>query len=114
MVVDLNQESPKDVISKALEAVEISRKTGKVKKGINEVTKVIERGVAKLVVLAKDVNPKEIIMHLPLLCDEKKVPLVIVSNKEELGAAVGLLISTSAVAVIAEGQAKELIQQLSV
>ena len=55
------------------EAVEVARNTGKIKKGSNEVTKAIERGVAKLVVVAGDANPQEITMHLGPLCAEKKV-----------------------------------------
>ena len=67
----------------ALEAIELAKKTGKIKKGTNEVTKVVERGTAKLVVTAKDVNPPEIIMHLPALCEEKEIPLVEVEKKED-------------------------------
>lgn len=110
--MDLNTEFAKDVIEKAYEAVEAAKKTGKIKKGVNEATKAIERGSAKLVVLAKDVNPKEIIMHLPPLCEEKGIPLVIVNSKEELGAAAGLNLSTSAIAITQEGEAKNLIKEI--
>ena len=54
--------------------VETARKTGKIDKGTNEVTKAIELGVAKLVVYAKDVEPKEIVAHLTVLCKEKNIP----------------------------------------
>ena len=96
----------------AYEAVEIARKTGKIKKGANEVTKAIERGTAKLVVYAKDVSPPEITMHLPLLCKDKGIPFVEVPSKEELGTAAGLALGTVAVAIIAEGEAKNLIKEL--
>lgn len=99
--------------SKALEAIELAKKTGKIRKGTNEVTKVVERGQAKLVVIAKNVNPPEIVMHLPALCEEKKIPLVEVEKKEDLGAAAGLGVATSAVAIISEGEAKDIIKQLS-
>jgi len=105
-------ELSKDVENKAYEAIEIAKKTGKLKKGTNEVTKMIEKGVAKLVVYALDVNPKEVIMHLEPLCEEKHVPCVAVSSKEELGAAAGLDVSTGSVAVIQEGEAVELIKEL--
>ena len=105
-------EVSKDVENKAYEAIEIAKKTGKLKKGTNEVTKVIEKGIAKLVVFATDVNPKEVIMHLEPLCAEKNVPCVAVSSKEELGAAAGLDVSTGSVAVIQEGEAGELIKEL--
>lgn len=91
------------------EAIELARKTGKVKKGINEVTKVVERSKAKFVVYAEDVSPKEITMHLPLLCKEKGIPCASVATKEELGAAAGLPVGTGAVAIIAEGEAKDLL-----
>ncbi|MEM4397781.1 MAG: 50S ribosomal protein L7Ae [Candidatus Woesearchaeota archaeon] len=96
---------------KAYEAVELARTTGKIKKGTNEVTKAIERGNAKLVVYAKDVNPPEIIMHLPLLCKEKNIPCVEVPSKEELGAAAGLPLGTSSVAIIELGEASNLLKE---
>jgi large subunit ribosomal protein L7Ae len=96
-MVEINQDQ-------AYEAVELAKKSGKIKKGTNEVTKAAERGVAKLIVVAKDVSPAEVIMHLKPLCEEKKVPFVEVDSREELGAAAGLQVSTSAVAVIQEGK----------
>lgn len=98
---------------KAYEAVELAKKTGKLKKGTNEVTKVTEKGIAKLVLVAQDVNPKEIIMHLKPLCEEKSIPYVDVPSKEELGAAAGLGVPTSAIAIVVEGDAKDIIKQLS-
>ncbi len=100
--------------AKALEAIEIARTTGKIRKGSNEATKAIERGSAKLVVFAGDVSPKEIVMHFPLLCKEKGIPCVEISKKEELGAAAGLGVGTAAVAIVKEGDAKSLIEELGV
>lgn len=95
------------------EIVEIARKTGKIDKGINEVTKAIERGNAKLVIIAEDVNPKEIIQHIPILCSEKGIPVVTVDNKKKLGIAAGINVGTSAIAVIQEGDASSEIAKLS-
>lgn len=100
-------------IEKVFEAIEIARKTGKIKKGTNEVTKAIERGNAKLVAVAKDVNPPEIVMHIPALCKEKGILCVEVPSREELGAAAGISVSTVSVAVVQEGDAKNLIKELS-
>ncbi|MCX8147191.1 MAG: ribosomal L7Ae/L30e/S12e/Gadd45 family protein [Candidatus Woesearchaeota archaeon] len=97
---------------KAYEIVEIAKKTGEIKKGSNEVTKALEKGKAKVVVIAKDVTPPEIIMHIPVLAKEKGVPCLEVPSKEELGAAAGLNVGTSAVAVTKEGDAKKLIAEL--
>ncbi len=86
--------------------IEKSKKTGKVEKGTNEVTKAIERGTAKFVAYAADVEPKEIVAHLPILCREKKIPCQEVDSKQKLGIAVGLPVSTSSVAVIEVGDAE--------
>lgn len=111
--MDINANVPKEITDKAIEALQLARKTGKIKKGTNEVTKVIERGTAKLVLVAKDTNPKEIIMHLPSLCEEKSIPLIPVGTKEELGEAAGLSVPTAAIAIIQEGEAKQLIKELT-
>ena len=105
-------EATKENIDKAYEAVEIAKKTGKLKKGVNEVTKVVEREVAKLVLVAKDVNPPEVVMHLKPLCQEKNIPILEVNSKDDLGSAAGIERSTAAVAIINEGDAKKLIQEL--
>ena len=84
-------------IDKAYEAIEVAKATGKVRKGTNEVTKAVERGIAKLVVFAEDVTPPEITMHIPLLCKEKEIKCVAVPSKEELGAAAGLGVGTASV-----------------
>ena len=102
-----------DLAEKALQAVEQARVSGKIKKGTNEVTKAVERANAKLVAIAKDVSPPEVLMHLPLLAKEKNIPLVEVDKKEELGAAAGLSVPTSAVAVVQEGNAKGIIQEIA-
>ena len=102
----------KELQEKAYEAVEIARKTGKLKKGVNEVTKAVERGIAKLVLIAQDVNPPEITMHLPVLCEEKDTPFVHVNSKEDLGTAAGMNVSTASVAIIQEGDASSLIKEI--
>jgi len=85
--------------------LEKAKKTGKVEKGTNEVTKAIERGTAKFVAYAADVEPKEIIAHIPLLCKEKKIPFKEVDSKQKLGISVGISVPTSSVAIIEAGDA---------
>jgi large subunit ribosomal protein L7Ae len=86
--------------------VEKAAKTGKIDKGINEVTKAVERGTAKLVVVASDVSPKELTQHLPIIAKEKGIKFVEVDSKAKLGIAAGIGISTGAVAIIVPGDAK--------
>lgn len=97
---------------KALEIIEMARASGKIKKGANEVTKSLERGTAKLVVVAKDTQPAEIIMHIPLIAKEKNIPCIEVPSKEELGVAAGVGTPTTAVAIIDAGNAKDLLKDL--
>lgn len=107
------KEVSKEETKRALEAIEIAKKTGKIKKGVNEVTKAVEKSQAKLVVVATDVNPKEIILHLPMLCKEKNVALIPVPSRQDLGLSAGLSVPTTAVAIIKEGDSKDLIKELS-
>ena len=87
--------------------IEKARKTGKIEKGTNEVTKAIERGTAKFVAYANDVNPKEIIQHLPILCKEKKIPCIEVDKKDKLGVAAGIGVGCASVAIISPGDAEK-------
>ncbi len=102
-----------ELSERVFEAVEVAKATGKIRKGTNEVTKAIERGQAKLVVAARDANPPELVMHIPILAKEKNVPFVEVDSKEELGAAAGLSVPTVSVAIIEEGDAKALVKDIA-
>jgi len=105
-------ETPKELADKALELVEIAKNSGKIRKGMNETTKAVERGQAKLVIIAEDINPPEIVMHLPALCEEKKIPFIYVSTKADLGNAAGLEVSTSSIAVVDPGDAKAQLKEI--
>ena len=113
MGIQFKYEITKEISERALEAIEVARKSGKLKKGANEVTKVVERGTAKLVVVANDTQPEEVVMHLPILSDEKNIPCIGVESKTELGAAAGLTVSCAAVAIVQEGDAKKIIDEIS-
>lgn len=104
---------PEELVKKTLEAVRKAAESGKIRKGVNETTKAIERGVAKLTIIAEDVTPPEIVAHIPVLCDEKKAPYIFVPTKEELGKAAGLEVPTSAISIVKEGNAKDLITDIA-
>lgn len=57
--------------------------------GIQEVTRAIEKKTAKLVVIANNVEPLELILWMPTLCRKNQVPYAIVKDKARLGDAVG-------------------------
>ncbi len=106
-------ETPKELGAQIYETVEKARSTGKVAKGANEVTKQVERGVAKLVVMAEDVSPPEILAHIPLLCEEKGIPYAYVPSKAELGTAAGLAVGTAAIAIVDAGTAAEAVEDVA-
>ena len=105
-------EIQKELLDKVYQIVETAKSTGKLKKGTNETTKAIEKGQAKFVVIAADIEPKEITMHIPLIAEEKNVPCVQVPSKEELGAAAGIQVPTGSIAITQEGEAKNLISEV--
>jgi large subunit ribosomal protein L7Ae len=106
-------EMPKDLVESVYEAIEMARDTGKLRKGANEVTKTIERGKAKLVILAEDVSPPELLMHIPYLCNEKTVPLAYVPSRQELGNTASLKVPTTAVAITQPGKGKVLVETIT-
>ncbi len=98
---------------RVLQAVEQARSTGKIRIGTNEATKAVERGIAKLVIIAEDVQPKEVVMHLPPLCEEKKIPYARVKAKADLGRAAGIQVGTAAVAIVESGEARKIIDDIA-
>jgi len=113
MAMYVRFQTPKDVQDLAYDLVEKARDNGKISKGANEVTKQVERGQAKLVVMAEDVSPEEILAHMPVLCEEKKIPYAYVPSKDELGSAAGLLVSTATVAITNPGKSKTGIDEIT-
>ena len=97
---------------------EIARKEGKkleekmIKRGTNEVTKAVDRGKAKLVVIAMDVEPEEVVMHLPPLCEEKGVPYTYLPSKLELGKASGIEVQAATVAIIDAGEHSKMLDEI--
>lgn len=98
---------PEELMAEQLRVLERIKEKGKLKVGVNEVTKAVEREQAKLVFIAKDVDPKEIVMHLPVLCEEKGIPYTYVNSKKELGEKAGIDVAASSVAVIDPGAANK-------
>ncbi len=106
-------EVSEELAEKTYEAVEMARDTGKVTKGVNETTKAIERKNAELVVIAEDIEPPEIVAHLPMLCEEKDIAYSIVPSQKQLGSASGIGVGTSSVAITDPGDASSEIKKIS-
>merc|ERR1712055_662733 len=73
-----------------LELVQQASNYKQLKKGANEATKTLNRGQSEFIVLTADAEPIEILLHLPLLCEDKNVPYVFVRSKQALGRACGV------------------------
>ena len=106
-------EIPKEVADAAYEALQIATRSGQVRKGTNETTKAIERGQAKLVIIAGDVEPPEVVAHLPLLCEERKIPYIFVPSKEKIGTASGIDVPAASASITEVGDAGSLIKEIS-
>ncbi len=105
-------ETPEDLVNPILEALRVAATSGKVKKGTNEATKAIERGSSKLIVIAEDVEPPEVVAHLPILCEEQGAAFVFVPTKKELGNSLGIEITSAAAAILDAGDAQHIVDQI--
>ena len=105
-------ETPEDLVSPILEALRVAAQTGKVRKGTNEATKAIERGISKLIVIAEDVESPEVVAHLPLICEEQNAAYAFVPSKQELGKALGIEVTSAAAAILDAGDAQHIIDEV--
>ncbi len=105
-------EVPTDLVSPIYEVIRVAQQSGKVKKGTNEVTKAIERGISKLVIIAEDVEPAEVVAHLPILCEEHGIPYGFVPSRQELGKSLGIDVTSAAAAILDSGDAQHIVDQI--
>ncbi len=105
-------ETPQDLINPIYEAIRVAAESGKVKKGTNEATKAIERGTSKLIIIAEDVEPPEVVAHLPILCEEQGAAYAFVPSKQELGKALGIDITSAAAAILDSGDVQHIVDQV--
>jgi large subunit ribosomal protein L7Ae len=105
-------EVPKEMSDKAYQLVQVAKDSGKLRKGTNESTKAVERAVAKLVLIAEDVDPPQVVAHLPSLCEERKISYLFVPSKLELGRAAGIDVGCAAVSVLDGGEAAKTLKEL--
>ncbi|MDQ6723408.1 MAG: 50S ribosomal protein L7Ae [Thermoproteota archaeon] len=106
-------ETPKDLVNAIYEAVRLAKQSGIVRKGTNETTKAIERGISKLVIIAEDVEPPEVVAHLPILCDERTSKYVFVPSKKDLGNALGIEVGSAAATIIDAGESQQILDQIT-
>ena len=74
------------------------------KRGVKEVVKHIRKAGKGLCVIAGDISPVDVIVHVPILCEEAGMPYVYIDSKEALGAAGAPKRPTACVVVVNEGK----------
>lgn len=99
--------APKKLNKKVLKTVKRASKARHVKRGVKEVVKAVRKGEKGLVIIAGDISPADVISHIPVLCEDNKVPYVFVPSKEDLGSAGATKRPTSTVMVVPGGGAKK-------
>ena len=109
MSVHISFETPQDVQERVYEMVKVlgSQGKGKLKKGANEVTKSAERGTAQMIVMAENVNPGELLAHIPMICKEKSIPFIYVEDQAYLAEAAGMTLGTRTAAIAVMDVEKE-------
>src|ERR687886_1816809 len=105
-------ETPKDVVNAVYEAIRLAKQSGRVRKGTNETTKAIERGTSRLVVIAEDVEPPEVVAHLPILCEERNTAYIFVPSKQQLGVSLGIDVGSAAATILDAGEAQHIVDQV--
>ena len=106
-------EVPKELSEKALQVVQVAKDSGKVRKETNESTKAVERAVARLVLIAEDVDPPQVVAHIPILCEERKIPYLFVPSKLDLGRAAGIDVGCAAVTVLEAGEGSKSLKEVT-
>ncbi|KAL8388058.1 hypothetical protein RB595_009483 [Gaeumannomyces hyphopodioides] len=104
------------VQKKVLKAVKKATKKSALLRGVKEVNKALRKAPTKsastteipgVVVIAGDISPAEVIMHLPVYCEERNVPYIFVPSRAELGAAAKTKRPTSVVMLLAQGRKRD-------
>jgi len=96
----------KKLAKKLHKVIKKSSKARQVKRGVKEVVKGIRKGEKGLLILAADINPIDIISHLPVMSEEAQIPYIFVASKEELGQASSTKRPTSCVMICPDQKQK--------
>jgi U4/U6 small nuclear ribonucleoprotein SNU13 len=89
-----------DLTAAILELVSQANGIKQLRRGANEVTKTLNRSTAEIVIIAGDVDPIDIVMHLPLLCEDKGVPYIFLPSRAAVGRAAGVARSVIACSIV--------------
>ena len=97
-----------ELVNETYNIFDIARNTGEIKIGTIETTRALEKRKAKLIIIAEDTDPPEVVAHLPYFCEDIKVPYTYVPSKHLLGEKCGFDYLVAAVAITDLGKASDL------
>ncbi|ROV90574.1 hypothetical protein VSDG_07488 [Cytospora chrysosperma] len=99
---------------KIYKTIKKARKAGALQRGVKEVNKALRKTAIKtpanadqvpgIAIIAGDISPDEVIMHLPIYCEEHNVPYLFVKSRLELGSAAKTKRPTSVVFIQEKGK----------
>ena len=103
--------APPALAQELLDLIQTASHYRQLKKGANECTKALNRGIAEIVILSADASPLSILLHLPLLAEDKSVSYVFLPSKVAIGRACGVSRSVIA-ACITSNEASDIQGQI--
>jgi H/ACA ribonucleoprotein complex subunit 2 len=68
-----------------------------VRRGVKEVVKALRKGAKGFCIIAGDISPIDVVVHLPIMCEDRKIPYFYVPSKLDLGSAASTKRPTSCI-----------------
>lgn len=100
----------KKLHKKCLKLVKRAAKAKSLRRGVKEVVKAVRKGgdLGKgIMIIAGNITPIDVVTHLPVMAEDRSIPYIYVSSKEELGLAAATKRPTSVVLVQTPGSSKK-------
>lgn len=88
-----------DLAKELFGLIALAVKANAVRRGVKEATKFLRKGEKGIMVFAGDVEPLDVMSHMPILCEDSEVPYVFVKSREELGLNAGLKRPTACILI---------------
>ncbi|XP_014208951.1 H/ACA ribonucleoprotein complex subunit 2-like protein isoform X1 [Copidosoma floridanum] len=105
--------APKKLAKKIYKCVKrASKNKGCLRNGLKDVQKHIRKGETGIVVFAGDVNPIEIMCHLPVVCENKNIPYCYTPSRQDIGAALGVKRGSLMVLIKKHSDYKDLYEEI--
>lgn len=79
--------------------VKKSSQVKQTRRGVKEVVKALRKGAKGFCVIAGDINPVDVVTHLPIMCEDRHIPYMYIPSKHDLGAAAATKRPTSCILV---------------